>query len=98
MHFVVGICRDKKHAEMLKKLSEFPNALLYLTETPEKTLSVGDYDECFRRAAAFVSPDPAEALDAALENAAENDLIVVTGSLYLAGRIKGDAEKTLRPG
>ncbi|MDR2107528.1 MAG: hypothetical protein LBO73_03345 [Holosporaceae bacterium] len=88
VHFVIGICSDKKHSEMLEKLTGFPNSLLYLTETPERTLPVQDYDERFRRAATFVSPNPTEALNAALANASEHDLTVVTGSLYLAGKIK----------
>jgi dihydrofolate synthase/folylpolyglutamate synthase len=88
VHFVVGICNDKRHSEMLQELANFRNSNLYLTETPEKTLPLKGYDEIFRKSARFALANPFEALDAAISNAEEEDLIVVTGSLYLIGKIK----------
>jgi dihydrofolate synthase/folylpolyglutamate synthase len=88
IRFVVGICRDKKHSQMLEKLADFPRSVLYLTETPEKTLPIQDYERKFLRSAAFVSSDPEEALESALSDCAENDLIAITGSLYLVGKLR----------
>jgi len=38
---------------------------------------------------ARVQPDPARALDEALEDADEDDLVVVTGSFYVVGDARG---------
>ncbi|MDR2724312.1 MAG: hypothetical protein LBB25_03885 [Holosporaceae bacterium] len=88
IHFIVGICNDKRYSEMLLKLTNFEKSHIYLTETPEKTLAIKDYDEVFRKSAIFVSANPIKALDAAILNANEEDLIIITGSLYLVGKIK----------
>ncbi|MDR0968351.1 MAG: hypothetical protein LBL99_01800 [Holosporaceae bacterium] len=88
LRFVVGICHDKSHFEMLRKLSNFKNSRIYLTETPLKTLPLKGYDEVFLKRAEFSSSDPIETLNAAVLDSNENDLIVVTGSLYLVGAIK----------
>jgi dihydrofolate synthase/folylpolyglutamate synthase len=88
IHFVAGICKDKNHREMLQKLKSLDRSRLYLTETPVKTLSLKDYDDIFLKEADFASPDPIVALNTAVSNAAPEDLIVVTGSLYLTGKIK----------
>jgi folylpolyglutamate synthase/dihydropteroate synthase len=73
---------------MLQKLVDFKNSNIYLTETPEKTRILKDYDTVFLNLAKFTSANPIDALDAAVSNASEEDLIVVTGSLYLVGKIK----------
>jgi dihydrofolate synthase/folylpolyglutamate synthase len=88
IHFVVGICHDKNHGEMLDRLANFPNAILYLTETTEKTLPVYQYDEKFLKMARCVAADPMDALNAAVVNATSADMIVATGSLYLVGLYK----------
>jgi dihydrofolate synthase/folylpolyglutamate synthase len=91
IHFVVGVCRDKNYCEMLQKLKNLKNSHLYLTETPVRTLSVKDFDKTFLKEADFVSPDPITTLDVAVSRANSNDLVIVTGSLYLTGEIKKSA-------
>ncbi|GHU16421.1 folylpolyglutamate synthase [Alphaproteobacteria bacterium] len=86
--FVVGICRDKDHDSMLQKLMDFPGAKLYLTETPVKTLKIQEYSRRYLDAAECVNANPQMALEAAITDAAPDDLIVVTGSLYLVGLIR----------
>ncbi|MDR0753421.1 MAG: hypothetical protein LBE95_02005 [Holosporaceae bacterium] len=88
VHFVVGICNDKNHYEMLWELMNFKNSHIYLTETPHKTLPIKDYDAIFLSSAKFASANQIDTLDAAISNASDGDLIVVTGSLYLVGMIK----------
>ena len=88
VHLVVGICNNKNHSEMLKMLMSIPNADLYLTETPERSLRVDEYEEEFVNIAKFVSPNPIEALNSAISNSSNDDLIVVTGSLFLVGFIR----------
>jgi dihydrofolate synthase/folylpolyglutamate synthase len=88
IRFVVGVCYDKNYREMLRKLKNLKNSHIYLTETPIKTLPIKDYDPAFLEEADFVSSDPTAALDAAVSSAGCDDLVVVTGSLYLTGEIK----------
>ncbi|MDR2646498.1 MAG: hypothetical protein LBC04_05030 [Holosporaceae bacterium] len=88
VHFVVGICADKKHSEMLQKLISCRNSYIYLTETPNKTLYLKDYEEVFQKLAKIVTENPLDALNAAIANTDDEDLVVVTGSLYLIGKIK----------
>lgn len=88
IHFVAGICYDKNYSAILETLLSVSNSVLYLTETPEKTRHINEYGERFINAARFVSSNPIESLDCAISNAADDDLIIVTGSLYLVGFIK----------
>jgi dihydrofolate synthase/folylpolyglutamate synthase len=88
VRFVVGICHDKKQDEMLDRLLQLPNAVLYLTETPVKTLPLEQYDRRFLALARCAAADPIEVMKAALSDAAAADMIVVTGSLYLVGLYK----------
>lgn len=87
IHFVVGICRDKDHNTMLEKLMAVQNSFLYLTETPEKTRNFDDYGEKWRKIATFNSSDSIVALNYAVSHAYNKDMIVVTGSLYLIGKV-----------
>lgn len=88
IHFIVGICSDKNSYQMIKMLSSIKNSHIYLTETPVKTLEIENYSEFVKSAAEFSSKNPIKALENAVENASENDLTLVTGSLYLTGFIK----------
>ncbi|MDR2780987.1 MAG: hypothetical protein LBB21_00805 [Holosporaceae bacterium] len=90
VHFVIGVCSDKNHRLMLEALSTVGGcgrSVIYLTETPVKTTPLKDYDKSFLESANFSSPDQIKALDAAISNAKNEDLIIVTGSLYLVGKI-----------
>ncbi|GHU11768.1 bifunctional folylpolyglutamate synthase/dihydrofolate synthase [Alphaproteobacteria bacterium] len=88
IRLVVGICKGKDHDLMLSKLMDFPGAKLYLTETPVKTLKIHEYSRRFLDAADYANADPKKTLETAIADAAEDDLIVVTGSLYLVGLIR----------
>ncbi len=88
VYFVTGICADKNSDEMIKMLSSVKNSYLYLTETSFKTLKLESYSEYTKSIAEFSSKNPMEALDRAVKKSTENDLVIVTGSLYLTGVIK----------
>lgn len=94
IHFVIGICSDKDSDQMIKMLSSIRNFYIYLTETPVKTLNIENYSEFVKSTAEFSSKYPIEALEKAVTKASDNDLIVVTGSLYLTGFIKGQCCET----
>jgi dihydrofolate synthase/folylpolyglutamate synthase len=85
VHFIVGICEDKNHTKMLELLTQVPNSILYITETTVKALPIQKYDKRFIEMARCVTPDRLEVLNGAISNASPNDMIVVTGSLYLVG-------------
>lgn len=87
IHFVIGICRTKEYTEMLKMFFDVPNASVYLTETAEKVLTIDEYDRESLAKAKCVTADQKEALDTAVANASDDDLVIVTGSLYLVGKI-----------
>ena len=88
IHIIVGICKDKQHDIMLEKLFSISDSIIYLTETPFKTLPVNEYNEKFKKSAAFISANQLETLNYAIDSSYENDLILVTGSLYLTGEIR----------
>jgi dihydrofolate synthase/folylpolyglutamate synthase len=88
VHFVVGICYDKSFELMLSLLMATPGAKLYLTETTERALLINDYGEDARRSAQMATAHYADALDAAVAQASSDDVIVVTGSLYLVGAVR----------
>ena len=94
VHFVVGICSDKDSDQMIKMLSSIRNSHIYLTETPVKTLDIENYSEFVKSTAEFLSKYPTESLGNAVANASDNDIVVVTGSLYLTGFIKGLCHET----
>ena len=72
---------------MLKMFFDVPNAYIYLTETAEKVLLINEYDCESLAKAKYVTANQKEALDVAVTNASDDDLVIVTGSLYLIGKI-----------
>jgi dihydrofolate synthase/folylpolyglutamate synthase len=84
---VVGVGKNKDVDAMLGDFASFSNAELYLTLTPFRSGSIAHLEKWKDRAAS-VEPDAAVALQKALAAAALKDLVVVSGSLYLAGEIR----------
>jgi dihydrofolate synthase/folylpolyglutamate synthase len=94
LRIVVGVCADKESAKMLSLLSTVPHRL-YLTETPFRALALAAYPAEFRGRAAGMDPDPARLLDRVVGESEPGDLIVVTGSLYLAGKILAECQRPI---
>lgn len=92
VHFVVGIVKDKSFDEMLTTLTSVRGAKLYLTETHFKALRLAEYGPWLERACK-ATPKPEEALAAAVSSAGINDVVVVTGSLYLVGYLLGSLKQ-----
>jgi dihydrofolate synthase/folylpolyglutamate synthase len=88
VHFVIGTCFDKDSDEMVRILNSVKNSHVYLTETPVKTLSIENYSEFAKSTSEYSSKNPLETLDHATKKSTNDDLILVTGSLYLTGLIK----------
>jgi dihydrofolate synthase / folylpolyglutamate synthase len=84
---VIGIGKNKDVSDMLERFASLPRAELVLTLTPFRSLELSDYGKWLSKAKGACA-DPIEALEFAVKQAGPNDLIVVTGSLYLAGDLR----------
>ncbi len=85
LHLIVGIGVDKSDDEMLKQLLTLPNIKLYLTETPFKGRKVDNYPDFAKQASLMSDRDGISLLNKIKPQL--EDLVVVTGSLYLVGNI-----------
>ena len=86
LHLVVGIGVDKDANTMLDALLSLENVKIYLTETPFKGRKINDYPASAINKSAYQSDDLKDVLEKVAQAATENDLCVVTGSLYLVGQ------------
>lgn len=87
LHLVVGIGVDKDANAMLKKLGQLKNMKLYLTETPFKGLKINEYPDLYKKTATEMNPDVTQLLKHIFQQADTEDLVLVTGSLYLVGQV-----------
>lgn len=87
LHLVVGIGVDKDADVMLKKMSALSNVQLYLTETPFKGRKVAEYPEPYKQQAFFSHAQIKPVISRISEVAEADDLVLITGSLYLVGEV-----------
>lgn len=87
LHLIVGIGVDKDAEEMLGVLLKLDHIKLYLTETPFKGRKLSSYSERFLQAAKDQDVDAIALLNRVSIAAKPDDLIIVTGSLYLVGKV-----------
>ena len=87
LHLLIGIGRDKDFRSMLEMFSALPNVSIYLTETPYRGLTVEEYDNA-NPSVLGLWKDPVVALKEIQDKVGINDLIIVTGSLYLVGLLR----------
>ncbi|MGZ6240750.1 MAG: bifunctional folylpolyglutamate synthase/dihydrofolate synthase [Syntrophales bacterium] len=88
--FIFGVLKDKDNKAMLKKLLPLADRLILTTPDTERAMppeALLPVAKQYLRKIEVVK-NPLEALKRALSVADENDLICVTGSLYLIGEIK----------
>ena len=94
LHLVCGILADKDQAAMVRALA--PAAARVTVTQPPLAERIGDPETMlalFRKAlgegtVAF-EPDPHRALNRAIEDASPDDVICVTGSMFLIGAVRG---------
>lgn len=91
LYLVVGIGQDKAAEEMLRILLALPRVKLHLTMTPFKGRSVADYPEELRLKSENENDNVIELLNGL--QTAPNDLVVVTGSLYLVGQVLSELSR-----
>jgi len=85
LHIIVGVGVDKDADEILNELFNIKNAKIYLTQTPFKGRVLNQYSEKHRNQSAGQNDDPIALLNQ-LETTSQ-DMVLVTGSLYLVGRV-----------
>jgi dihydrofolate synthase/folylpolyglutamate synthase len=87
LHILVGVGNDKDLGGILSLLKGISESSLYFTQTPFKGLSIREYGKWLDLGrGAWESPRAA--LVSIAQNAQPDDLILVTGSLYLVGHIR----------
>ncbi len=87
---ISGILRDKEYKEMAKLLAPFAKKIIVTTPESERALSPSVLKEVFSLYTDVpieVIPDPIEALKYAKKDLPPHDILLITGSLYLIGKI-----------
>lgn len=87
IHIIIGIGKDKDSETMLLELEKVPGVQLYLTETPFKGLQISEYPEAQLQNAKLTDANVFNLLEQIKSTANQDDLVVVTGSLYLVGLV-----------
>lgn len=80
---IFGVMKDKEYAKMLGEIIPFVDEVIFTSSTNERALLPESMKEFAPRA--IVAENPAWALKKAKSIMNENDVIVITGSLYLVG-------------
>jgi dihydrofolate synthase / folylpolyglutamate synthase len=89
---VVGMLTGRDPAALLAPLATVGVDVVYCCEPPSpRALSAAAVADAARRLGmdAHLWEDPPRALDAALADASDDDLVVVTGSFYVVGAVRG---------
>jgi dihydrofolate synthase / folylpolyglutamate synthase len=95
LHLVIGLAKNKDAAGILKEIVPMADKI-YLTRylhPRRRSQSLGNIRRIAKnltKKKIFVHVDPHEALAAARKAAGRDDLILVTGSFFLAGELRGD--------
>lgn len=90
---ILGILGDKDWKEMCRILAPLAPRVLLVPVHSERTASPGDLGEACRRANPGAEVRECASLEAALEEAAADEFVILAGSLYLVG----EALETLQP-
>ncbi len=87
---VSGILKDKEYREMAKLLAPFAKKIVVTTPESERALSPSVLKETFSLYTDVpidIIPNPIEAFKHAKEGLSSHDILLVTGSLYLIGKV-----------
>lgn len=90
-----GVMKDKEYEKMIKKLSEVADFAVAAQPKIGRALNCKAIAEIFKRnnVEAIEIPDSDKAYDFILDEAGEDDLILVTGSHYLVGEVIAHIER-----
>lgn len=84
---LAGIGKSKDFNNMLERLFAIPRAKVVLTETPFRGLALKDYGPWQERSW-YAHSQPMRGLEKILDQVKSDDMILVSGSLYLVGAIR----------
>jgi dihydrofolate synthase/folylpolyglutamate synthase len=87
LHVLVGVGKEKDLEGILGPLFELKNRFIYLTQVTFRGRDLDSYGPWLDRCDGSIR-NPAQAFQTLLQRAEKDDLILVTGSLYLVGEIK----------
>lgn len=92
---IVGILADKPYREILQILLPVCRKVILTSPRIHRALPAETLLECARSIAPDVTviPDVGEAVQYAMEHAADNDAVCIAGSLYVVGEAKAHLEK-----
>jgi dihydrofolate synthase/folylpolyglutamate synthase len=99
MHLVLGLLEEKDAAGIVRPLAADAASVVACAVPSPRGLApdrLADVVRSVSAATVSTAPDAATGLDAALSHAGPDDLVLVTGSLYLAGAARAAARR--RPG
>jgi dihydrofolate synthase/folylpolyglutamate synthase len=85
VHFILGFSRDKSWPAMLGRFAEHAAALTLTTSHTARAVPPDELAAATSHPRAATAPDVATAITQALAHAASQDVICVTGSLYIVG-------------
>ena len=87
---VIGMMRDKDMAGFLEPLAPLSHTIIFTQIEHPRAASVQDLHHSLpmRKKMVHLAPSPSEAVSLALQLATPDDLICVTGSLFLVGHVK----------
>ena len=87
LHLIVAIGAGKSFEEQFSSLQPLPNTHWHLTQGSFKATPVNSLNENALRPFELVNPDPSWILGQLASRLTEDDLVVVTGSLYMFDRL-----------
>lgn len=87
LYLVVGIGVDKDAEQMLRSFRTLKNVRLCITETPFKGRKINEYPEEYLNLTFDKNSNAVDLLNRIARLAEPNDLVLVTGSLYLVGEV-----------
>jgi dihydrofolate synthase/folylpolyglutamate synthase len=88
VHVIIGIGKNKDQSQMFERFAQLPRNRFYLTTTPFRSADLSDYGD-FLKQGVLASADPLELFRQVLERCRPRDLILISGSLYLTGFMRG---------
>ncbi len=87
IHIIIGFSVDKDFNSMLTTITSIKSSIIYITESSFKPRKIEEYGERWLSLVHYHFKNPITTLQNVIESASEEDMILVTGSLYLVGDI-----------
>ncbi len=91
LHLVIGIGADKDAETIFSEINQLNSPYyLYLTQTPFKGRKINQYPDQMLAAAKSANEDYKKILSEIVANCKQDDICVISGSLYLVGEVLKD--------